>query len=60
MSWSGSEVPIIQKRINYLKRLLPLLNGLDFLNHKKYIEDEIADCKKRMDYVEIEEILTGL
>ena len=60
MMWSGSEVPLIQKRIDYLNRLLPLLNGLDFLNHKKYIEDEIANKKRYMDKVEIDEILRGL
>lgn len=58
--WSGSEVPLIQKHIDYLNRLLPLLNGLDFLKHKKYIEDEIAYMKKYMDNVEINEILRGL
>ncbi|SFW28149.1 ATP-binding protein [Ruminococcus flavefaciens] len=60
MMWSGSEVPLIQKRIDYLNRLLPLLNGLDFLNHKKYIEDEIENKKEYMNNVEINEILRGL
>jgi len=60
MMWSGSEVPMIQKRIDYLKRLLPLLNGLDYLNHRKYIEDIITDEKRYMDYTEINEVLRGL
>jgi hypothetical protein len=58
--WSGSEVPLIQKQIDYLNHLLPLLNGLDYLNHRKYIEDEIENKKKYMDKVEIDEILRGL
>jgi hypothetical protein len=39
---------------------LPLLNGLDYLNHRKYIEDEIENKKKYMDKTEIDEILRGL
>lgn len=60
MMWSGSQVPLIQKQIDYLNHLLPLLNGLDYLNHRKYIEDEIENKKKYMDIVEIDEILRGL
>lgn len=60
MMWSGSQVPLIQKQIDYLNHLLPLLNGLDYLNHRKYIEDEIENKKKYMDKVEIDEILRGL
>jgi hypothetical protein len=60
MMWSGSEVPLIQKQIDYLNHLLPLLNGLDYLNHRKYIEDEIENKKKYMDKIEIDEILRGL
>ena len=60
MSWFGSEVPLIQKRIDFLNRILPLLNGLEYLNHKKYIEDIISDTKRYMDNVEINEILRGI
>ena len=60
MMWSGSQVPLIQKQIDYLNHLLPLLNGLDYLNHRKYIEDEIENKKKYMDKIEIDEILRGL
>ena len=58
--WSGSEVPLIQKRIDYLQRILSLLNGLEYLNHRKYIEDEITNQKNNMEHVEIKEILRGL
>ncbi|MCR4761186.1 MAG: hypothetical protein K5705_13140 [Oscillospiraceae bacterium] len=60
MSWSGSEIPLIQKRIDFITRILPLLSGLKFLEHKKYIEDRISDLKQYMANVEIEEIIRGI
>lgn len=59
MSWSGSELPVIKSCIDYLNKLLPLLNGLDFIMHRKYIEDKIASKKLYMKNVEIREILQG-
>lgn len=60
LSYSGSELPLIQKQIDYLTRVLSLLNGLTFLEHKKYIEDEIESKKRYMEHIEIEEILRGI
>lgn len=59
MSWSGSEVPLIQEKIDFLNSLLPLLSGLDYLEHKNYIAKQIEDLKKRMKEVEINEIIRG-
>lgn len=59
MSWSGSEVPLIQAKIDFLNSLLPLLSGLDYLEHKNYIAKQIENLKKRMKEVEINEIIRG-
>lgn len=45
-SWSGSAVPLIAGRIEFLESLLLLLGGIDFLQHKKYVEEIIEGHKK--------------
>jgi len=44
-SWgyTGSAVPVLQKRADYLEKLLPLLNTVDLLEHKQYVERQIRD-----------------
>ncbi len=56
-SWSGSEVPLIQKEIDYLKKLLTLFTGITWIKHKKYIEDLIEEMNRRIERAEINEIL---
>ena len=45
MSWSGSAVPMYQKRIDFFESLLELFEGVKYLEFKKYIE-EIIEWKK--------------
>lgn len=59
-SYSGSEVPIIQNKIDFLSSLLPVLRGIDFLEHASYIGKEILKYKKFMEETEINEIINGL
>lgn len=56
--WVGSAVPMLQKRVEYFEYLLPILNTVDFLEHKQHIErnikwfrEEIEQEKKR-DFME--------
>ncbi len=57
LSWSGSVVPELQGRVEYLESLLPLLNTADFLQHKQYVERCIQDlreeieCEKKRDFM---------
>jgi hypothetical protein len=59
-SWSyeGSAVPMHQKRVEYFESLLPLLNTVDFLQHKQYIERNIQwlrgaiEQEKKKDFME--------
>jgi hypothetical protein len=39
--WTGSAVPVLQQRVDYLESLLPILNTVDLLQHKQYVEREI-------------------
>jgi hypothetical protein len=40
-SWSGSAVPTLQKRVDYFESLLPLLNAVELLQHRQYVEHRI-------------------
>jgi len=58
-SWSGSAVPLYSKWVDYLKGLLPLFSGIQFLQHKKVILDEIERLSKMIERAEIEDLLRG-
>lgn len=45
MSWSGSAIPIYKERLAFFESLLDLFEGIDFLEHKKHIE-QIIERKK--------------
>lgn len=51
-SWStsGSFVPVLQRRIDYLASLIPLFNGVDLLRHRLHIEQHIQDLHLQIEY----------
>ncbi|MEI6896574.1 MAG: DNA replication protein [Psychromonas sp.] len=57
-SWSGSLVPILEKEKNNLILLLPLLNSVELLEHRLYIEKRIEykeryiKSEKKSDFLE--------
>jgi hypothetical protein len=57
-SWSGSEVPLLRRRIEFLESLLPALQGLRFLDHKLEVQRRIerleqgVERAKRRDFQE--------
>ena len=55
--WSGSDVHIYSSWIEYYKKMLPLLTGLTFLNHKKLVQNRISDIQKWIINAEVSEIL---
>lgn len=57
--WSGSVVRIYTSWIEYYKKLLPLLTGLPFLNHKRLILNKIDEIQKWIVNAEVSEILEG-
>ena len=58
-SWSGSEVPMIHKRLDFLHKLSQEIHGLEYLEHKHYIEEKINSLNLYAKEVEIREILRG-
>jgi hypothetical protein len=55
--WSGSVVRVYTSWIEYYKKLLPLLTGLSFINHKKLIQDRLDEIQKWIVSAEVSEIL---
>lgn len=56
-SWSGSEVPIIEKKIKFLEELNKNINGLDYIDHKYYINSRIESLKKYITDIKVREYL---
>lgn len=58
-SWggSGSMIPYMQERIEYLKSLLPLVSGMKYLKQKQRIEREIECWKERIRSEEVHGLL---
>ena len=56
-SWSGSEVPLIDKKIDFLNDLNNSISGLDYLEHKDYINSEIEVYKKYKIDIKVREYL---
>ena len=38
-SWSGSKVPLIEKKIDFLSDLIISFKGADFIEHRAYLKE---------------------
>ena len=56
-SWSGSEIPLIQGKIDFVNKAIDGLPGIAFIKHREVLESKVASLKKRMKDVEVEEFL---
>lgn len=56
-SWSGSEVPVIEKKIKFLEDINKSINGLDYIEHIDYINSRIEALKKYITDIKIREYL---
>lgn len=45
-SWSGSQVPIIQKQIDCFEKILSFLDSIEFIEHRAYISECIENLQK--------------
>lgn len=52
----GSLVPAFQKEINFYESLIPILSGIDFLEHKKLIKERIERLEISVEREKIEQI----
>ena len=47
--WSGSAVPMLQKRLEYFESLLLLLNEVQLLQHKQYVEGKVQEIRTQIE-----------
>jgi hypothetical protein len=47
--WSGSAVPVISGKIDYWESLLPLVNSVDLLDHRRLIESRIQGLQRYLE-----------
>ncbi len=59
-SISGSEVPKIEREIDFLKELMDSINGIDYIEHKAYLKEGITHKGKYKQQVLIEEYLEDM
>ena len=53
----GSMIPSTQKRIDFLRSLLPFVTGVKYLKQRQHIEKKIKILKEEIRSIEIEELL---
>ena len=56
-SWSGSELPQLDKRLKFLEAISELLVGAKFIEHKQYVIDYVAGLKLYRKRIQIREFL---
>ena len=54
-TWSGSEIPLINSEIKELEVLCSKIKGIEYLEHKSYLEKEIKNLRADKDRVELDE-----
>lgn len=57
--WSGSEIPIILEKIDFLQSLKNSLKGIDYLDHKRYLDEIIRNLNSYKEEVEKQEYLAN-
>ena len=56
-SWSGSEIPLLQGKIDFIEEVIERLPGVAFIRHRMVLEDAIASVKRRIEDAEVHEFL---
>ena len=57
--WSGSKIPIILEKIEFLESLKDILKGIDYIEHKSYVMDLIRILKKEIEEAELDDYNNG-
>ncbi|SEQ32173.1 hypothetical protein [Nitrosomonas ureae] len=58
-SWSGSAVPMHQRRVDFLQTLIPLFNTVSLLEHKHYIEQKIKNIRDEIEREKKRDFMDG-
>ena len=56
-SWSGSEIPLLQGKIDFIEEAIENLPGVAFIRHRMVLEEPIASLKRRIECAEVHEFL---
>lgn len=56
-SWSGSEIPLLQGKIDFIEEVIENLPGVAFIRHRIVLEDAIASVKRWIEDAEVREFL---
>ncbi|MED3386129.1 hypothetical protein [Bacillus subtilis] len=56
-SWSGSEVPVLEDKIELLELIDKGLTGIKFLRHKSWVQNRIEGYKEKIKKVKIKEFM---
>lgn len=57
VSWSGSEIPLLQGKIDFIEEVIENLPGIAYMRHRMVLEDAIASVKRRIEAAEVHEFL---
>ena len=56
-SWSGSEIPLIIDKIQFVQLLKEQLKGVDYIDHRRYLGELCRNLEKRKEKVELSEYM---
>ena len=56
-SWSGSEIPLIDKQLDFLDNLRTQLKGIDYAEHRAWISEWIQNARNYRSRIEAEEFM---
>ncbi|HDR4425269.1 hypothetical protein [Bacillus thuringiensis] len=59
-SWSGSEIPILREHQSLYQQLSDKLQGIQVLEHKKWLQEKIEYLEKRIKRVKVRELAEDL
>lgn len=59
-SWSGSEIPLLQGKIDFIEEVIENLPGVALIRHRMVLEDAIDSVKRWMEDAEVREFLHPL
>ena len=57
ITWTGSEVPVINERLNFIDEAISLLRGIRYVEYRKVLEDEKLKIEGYRNRVELNEFL---
>lgn len=56
-SWSGSEIPLLQGKIDFIEEVIENLSGAAFIKHRMVLERTITSVERHIENAEVREFL---